>query len=129
MDLDQCIALSLALIYYFRLPTKEDNEKRGDVTTPSREELAGLLSKSLPRFERRVQQQLEKFVNTKNFSIPAGVAINQAVCIRSVFVITISSLISSIQDSRTYFRYYCQYHDADTAVYNWCTRLVQSLFI
>ena len=107
MDLDQCIVLSLALIYYFRLPTKEDNEKRGDVTTPSREELAGLLSKSLPKFEITVQKQLENFVNTKNFSIPAGVAINQAVCIRPIFITTISSLISSIQDSRTYFRYYC----------------------
>lgn len=78
--LDRCIALSLALIYYFRLPTDEDNKKRGDTKTPSREELAKLLSISLPRFPIIVQQELESFVSTKNFIIPSGVAINQAVC-------------------------------------------------
>lgn len=84
-DLDRCIALSLSLIYYFRLPTEEDNKKRGDHTTPSREKLAELLSKSLPKFTRIVKEELENFVNTKNFIIPSGVAINQAVCIRSRF--------------------------------------------
>jgi len=69
------------LIYYFRLPTEEDNKKRGDSRTPSREQLAELLSKSLPRFTKIVQKELESFVSTKNFIIPSGVAINQAVCI------------------------------------------------
>jgi hypothetical protein len=76
----RCIALSLALIYYFRLPTREDNSQRNDRQTPSREELAEILSKSIPDFEELIQNELEKFVNTNNFVIPHGVAINQAVC-------------------------------------------------
>ena len=75
----QCIALSLALIYYFRLPTKEDNSQRNDCNTPSREELGELLDRTLPDFVHIVQDELEKFVNTDNFLIPPGVAINQAV--------------------------------------------------
>ncbi|UJR16744.1 hypothetical protein I4U23_003644 [Adineta vaga] len=88
-DLDRCIALSLALIYYFRLPTDEDNKKRGDQKTPSREEFAKLLSKSLSRFARIIQEELENFVNTTNFVIPTGVAINQAIR-EHIFAITIS---------------------------------------
>lgn len=76
----RCIALALALIYYFRLPTKDDNEQRNDKKTPSREELAGILSNSIPDFEDLIQNELHAFVNTENFVIPHGVAINQAVC-------------------------------------------------
>ena len=75
----RCIALSLALIYYFRLPTKEDNLQRKDSTTPSREELGELLSQTVPEFVEVIQNELEKFVNTDNFVIPHGVAVNQAV--------------------------------------------------
>jgi hypothetical protein len=77
----RCIALSLALIYYFRLPTKEDNLQRKDDQTPPREELAEVLSKSIPDFDEIIRNELETFVNTDNFVIPNGVAINQAVCI------------------------------------------------
>ncbi len=77
----RCIALSLALIYYFRLPTKEDNSQRKDDKTPSREELTEILSRSIPDFDELIQTELETFVNTNNFAIPHGVAINQAVCI------------------------------------------------
>jgi hypothetical protein len=76
----RCIALSLALIYYFRLPTKDDNLQRKDCDTPSREELAQILSHSIPDFEELIQNELVTFVNTDNFVIPQGVAINQAVC-------------------------------------------------
>ena len=69
------------MIYYFRLPTEEDNKKREDEKTPSREEFAKVLSKSLPRFATIVQKELEQFVSTENFIIPPGVAMNQAVCI------------------------------------------------
>lgn len=76
----KCIALSLALIYYFRLPSKEDNLQRQDTTTPSREQLGDLLSESVPDFIDTIQEELVKFVNADNFVIPQGVAINQAVC-------------------------------------------------
>jgi hypothetical protein len=79
-DPTRCIALSLALIYYFRLPTAEDNLQRNDFTTPSREQLAGILSETIPDFEQKIQDELVRFVNTENFVIPQGVAINQAVC-------------------------------------------------
>ncbi|CAF4056542.1 unnamed protein product, partial [Rotaria sordida] len=75
----QCIALSIALIYYFRLPTKEDNLQRNDTKTPSRDQLAELLFEAIPDFDQVVQNELERFVNTNNFTIPQGVAINQAV--------------------------------------------------
>jgi hypothetical protein len=78
-DAMRCIALSLALIYYFRLPTEEDNSQRKDCNTPSREELGELLDRTLPDFVRTVQDELENFVNTDNFFIPPGVAVNQAV--------------------------------------------------
>ena len=78
-DVMRCIALSLALIYYFRLPTREDNQQRKDNKTPSREELGELLSRTIPDFVVRVQSELEHFVNTDNFVIPHGVAVNQAV--------------------------------------------------
>jgi hypothetical protein len=74
-----CIALSLALIYYFRLPTKEDNLQRNDHNTPSREELGEILSQCIPEFVKAIQNELERFVNTENFVIPHGVAVNQAV--------------------------------------------------
>ncbi len=77
----RCIALSLALIYYFRLPTTEDNLQRNDSKTPSREQLATILSQTIPNFEQFIQKELVRFVNTDNFVIPQGVAINQAVCI------------------------------------------------
>ena len=90
----RCIALALALIYYFRLPTKEDNAQRNDQTTPSREELGELLSRSIPEFVKVIQSELETFVNTKNFVIPHGVAVNQAVSFRinDLFVFTLSFL-------------------------------------
>ncbi|UJR29383.1 hypothetical protein I4U23_010595 [Adineta vaga] len=75
----RCIALALALIYYFRLPTAEDNEQRGDDETPPREKLAEVLSRTIPDFINIIQNELDKFVNTDNFVIPHGVAINQAV--------------------------------------------------
>ena len=76
----RCIALSLALIYYFRLPTTEHNLQRNDDKTPPREELARILSETIPDFEQIIQNELVRFVNKKNFDIPQGVAINQAVC-------------------------------------------------
>ena len=75
----RCIALSLALIYYFRLPTEEDNAQRKDTTTPPREELARVLSRTIPDFVKIVQTELKRFVNPENFVIPNGIAINQAV--------------------------------------------------
>ena len=75
----RCMSLSLALTYYFRLPTKEDNAQRKDQTTPSREELGELISRSIPNFVDIIQDELERFVNAENFVIPQGVAINQAV--------------------------------------------------
>jgi len=79
----RCIALALALIYYFRLPTKEDNAQRNDTTTPSREDLAAVLSPLIPEFAEKIQHELEQFVNSNNFVIPHGVAINQAVSFSS----------------------------------------------
>lgn len=75
----RCITLALALTYYFRLPTKVDNAQRNDQSTPSREELGELLSTVIPYFVDVIQNELEKFVNTENFVIPQGVAVNQAV--------------------------------------------------
>ena len=77
----RCIALALALIYYFRLPTEVDNAQRKDKQTPPREQLAALLSRTIPNFVDIIQNELDRFVNTDNFIIPHGVAINQAVCI------------------------------------------------
>ncbi|CAF1683350.1 unnamed protein product, partial [Rotaria magnacalcarata] len=88
-DAMRCIALSLALIYYFRLPTKEDNRQRNDSTTPSREELGELIDRNLPDFVDTVQDELGKFVNTRNFEIPPGVAVNQAIC-EHIFAIVVS---------------------------------------
>jgi hypothetical protein len=104
----RCIALSLALIYYFRLPTAEDNVQRKDDKTPTREALGGLLSENIPDFVDIIQGELVKFVNTDNFVIPQGVAINQAVCI---FLFSFKKIISSFlhQDSRTYFFNSCEY--------------------
>lgn len=79
----RCIALSLALIYYFRLPSREDNLQRKDSITPSREQLGKLLSETIPNFIDIIEEELVKFVNADNFVIPQGVAINQAVCIYS----------------------------------------------
>ncbi|CAF3821605.1 unnamed protein product, partial [Rotaria sp. Silwood1] len=75
----RCIVLSIALIYYFRLPTNEDNIQRNDKKTPSREQLSEVLCKTIPNFDQIIQNELEQFVNTNNFFIPQGVAINQAV--------------------------------------------------
>jgi hypothetical protein len=80
----RCIALSIALIYYFRLPTKEDNVQRKDAKTPSREDFAELLDQEIPDFDQVIQNELGRFVNTQNFVIPQGVAINQAVCCLSI---------------------------------------------
>lgn len=73
------IALALALIYYFRLPTEDDNHQRGDKKTPPREHLARVLSRSIPDFCNIIDEVLENFVSRENFVIPPGVAINQAV--------------------------------------------------
>lgn len=89
-----CIALSIALIYYFRLPTEENNRQRNDTKTPAREELARLLEKTISGFDQVIQNELERFVNTNNFMIPQGVAINQAVCIIPVSQLIRSSTIS-----------------------------------
>lgn len=67
------------MIYYFRLPTQEDNTQRKDDKTPPREELGEILSRFIPEFEELIQTELVKFVNTDNFVIPPAVAINQAV--------------------------------------------------
>jgi hypothetical protein len=90
----RCIALSLALTYYFRLPTAEDNAQRNDRKTPSREDLGQLLSETIPNFVDIIQLELAKFVNTNNFVIPQGVAINQAVCIFSVNFLKYINFIS-----------------------------------
>jgi hypothetical protein len=90
----RCIILSLALIYYFRLPTKLDNNQRNDHNTPSREELGELLDRTLPDFVHTVQAELEKFVNTHNFLIPPGVAVNQAVSLHfSALSLSVISII------------------------------------
>ncbi|CAF3121404.1 unnamed protein product [Rotaria socialis] len=75
----RCIALSLALIYYFRLPTDEDNIHRADLSTPSREQFGDLISKHIPDFVQIIQKELQRFVNTDHFVIPHGVAVNQAI--------------------------------------------------
>ncbi|CAF2108222.1 unnamed protein product [Rotaria magnacalcarata] len=75
----RCIALSLALIYYFRLPTDEDNIHRKDRSTPSREQFGDLISKHIPDFVQIIQKELQRFVNTDHFVIPHGVAVNQAI--------------------------------------------------
>lgn len=125
----QCIALSLALIYYFRLPTAEDNLKRKDNKTPSRDALGVLLSEHIPNFVNIIQRELIKFVNTDNFVIPQGVAINQAVCI-CFAIISLRKIIFLFlhQDSGTYFFNNCQYCHSNTIVYCWCTRSVYLLF-
>lgn len=81
----RCIALSIALIYYFRLPTREDNVQRNDHRTPSREDFAELIHVEIQEFDQVIQNELERFVTTKNFVIPPGVAINQAVSHVSLF--------------------------------------------
>lgn len=78
-DHKRCIALALALTYYFRLPTEEDNLQRKNDCTPPREKLALILSKRIPDFVDIIENELESFVNENNFVIPQGVAINQAV--------------------------------------------------
>ncbi|CAF1528428.1 unnamed protein product [Rotaria sp. Silwood1] len=59
----RCIALSIALTYYFRLPTKEDNLQRNDKKLPSREQFAKLLGLAIQNFDYIVQNELERFVN------------------------------------------------------------------
>lgn len=73
------IALAIALIYYFRLPTKEDNVHQSDTETPTREQFAQALWRTIPDFEQLINDELLRFVNEENFVIPQGVAINQAV--------------------------------------------------
>ena len=93
-DAMRCIALSLALIYYFRLPTREDNQQRKDDKTPSREELGELLSRTIPDFVVTVESELESFVSKDNFVIPDGVAVNQAVSlIKAVLMFDIFKLL------------------------------------
>lgn len=81
-----CIALALALLYYFRLPTNEDNAQRNDRSTPSREQFGEVLSKYIPDFVEIIQDELEQFVNPDHFVIPHGVAVNQAVRFSSFLV-------------------------------------------
>ncbi|CAF3756963.1 unnamed protein product [Rotaria sp. Silwood1] len=59
----RCIALSIALTYYFRLPTKENNLQRNDKKLPAREQLTKLLGQAIPNFDYIVQNELERFVN------------------------------------------------------------------
>ncbi|CAF2933300.1 unnamed protein product [Rotaria sp. Silwood2] len=75
----RCIALALALTYYFRLPTQDDNEQRRDNKTPTREKLAEILSQYISDFVFIIQNELERFVNTNHFMIPHSVAVNQAI--------------------------------------------------
>ncbi|CAF1372230.1 unnamed protein product [Rotaria sp. Silwood1] len=74
----RCIALSIALTYYFRLPTKEDNLQGNDKKLPAREQLTKLVGQAMPHFDYIVQNELERFVNTDNIVIPQGIAMNQA---------------------------------------------------
>ncbi|CAF1032097.1 unnamed protein product [Rotaria sordida] len=86
----KCIALSIALIYYFRLPTGNDNEESKDKKRSSRKDLAKKLSAAtIPNFANIVETELKKFVNDENFVIPKGVAINQAIR-EHVFAIVVS---------------------------------------
>ncbi|CAF0924968.1 unnamed protein product [Rotaria sordida] len=89
LDSKPCIALSLALTYYFRLPTEQDNKLRNDTSAPPREEFGKLLSNFIPDFVETVQKELEEFVNTDNFTIPNGVAVNQAIR-EHIFAIVVS---------------------------------------
>ncbi|CAF3577000.1 unnamed protein product, partial [Rotaria sp. Silwood2] len=75
----RCVALSLALIYYFRLPVNDVNAEQTDHNTLSREKLGEILSEIIPNFVKIIQDELERFVTTDNFVIPHGVAINQAI--------------------------------------------------
>jgi hypothetical protein len=90
----RCITLALALIYYFRLPTNEDNSQRNDNKTPPREELATVLSSVIPDFVDIIQYELENFVNTDNFVIPHGVAINQAVGFLYIYIYSIRTKVT-----------------------------------
>ena len=96
VDSLQCIALSIALIYYFRLPTEAHNQQRNDHSIPTREELAEALRQTIPNFGQRIDQELERFVNRKNFHIPEGVAINQAVCCFYIFPFIRRSIVRFI---------------------------------
>ncbi|CAF3767821.1 unnamed protein product, partial [Rotaria sp. Silwood1] len=86
----RCIALSIALIYYFRLPKRNDNKESKVKNRPSREDLAKKLHEgTIPNFPNIIETELQKFVNDKNFVIPKGVAINQAIR-EHVFAIAVS---------------------------------------
>ncbi|CAF1381257.1 unnamed protein product, partial [Didymodactylos carnosus] len=74
-----CIALSIALIYYFRLPTVADRVQYGDLKSATREQFSKVLSRTIPNFDCIIQTELERFVTHENFLIPNGVALNQAV--------------------------------------------------
>ncbi|CAF4003204.1 unnamed protein product [Rotaria sp. Silwood1] len=82
----RCIALSIALTYYFRLPTKEDNLQGNDKKLPAREQLTKLVGQAMPHFDYIVQNELERFVNTDNIVIPQGIAMNQAVYIQCLYI-------------------------------------------
>ena len=71
----------MALTYYFRLPSQEVSMQRETANASSREQLAALLSKTIPAFADTIDEVLSRFVNSDNFLIPNGVAINQAVCV------------------------------------------------
>lgn len=104
----QWIALSIALIYYFRLPTEADSEHRKDQSTPTREEFARKFHGIIPNFGRLIEEELEHFVNPNNFAIPQGVAINQAVCciLNNIGSTVYESRISFFVGARTYIRNY-----------------------
>ena len=87
---ERCIALAIALIYYFRLPTEEDNRRRNDHQTPTREKLAIVIKETIHNFEYLIERELVRFVNLENFVIPEAVAINQAVC--SVMILTMNRI-------------------------------------
>ncbi|CAF3706466.1 unnamed protein product [Rotaria sp. Silwood1] len=109
----RCIALSIALTYYFRLSTKEDNLQRNDKKLPSREQLAKLLGQAIPNFDYIVQNELERF------------KINE-------FIRTSSSVISLNQQSKNRLFHTNDEHDIMTHIgYTLCekrfTDLVTSL--
>jgi hypothetical protein len=120
-----CIGLAIALIYYFRLPTKDDNAQRKDTKTPSREQLAELLIESIPNFEQVIQHELYRFVNTDNFVIPQGVAINQAV--GRLFSFLTCFIIEFHLDTRTYLCYCYQSRHTNTSMYYWRSWSIENL--
>ncbi|CAF1429810.1 unnamed protein product [Didymodactylos carnosus] len=82
------IILSVALVYYLRLPTEEDRQQQ-NLAEPTREEFSRDMSRILPNSGSAVQSEMMAYITTENFLFPPGVALNQAVIVH-VFVIVVS---------------------------------------